>query len=154
VVAVLTRDDITNNPAYDSHYGPVYKDQTIVALDKVRYAGDPVAAIAAARVDIAEEALELIEVDYEELPAVLDQEEALAATAPVLHEKIEIRRHGFADAGDIRPVDGTNICNHFHLSKGDVETGFQESDYIFENVFTSPSAQHSALEPFHSDCFL
>ncbi len=148
VVAVLTRDDITNNPAYDSHYGPVYKDQTIVALDKVRYVGDPVAAIAATRVDIAEEALELIEVDYEELPAVLDQEEALAETAPVLHEKIEIRRQGFADVGGIRPVDGTNICNHFHLSKGDVETGFQESDYIFENVFTSPSAQHSALEPF------
>jgi len=145
VVAVLTRDDIANNPAYDSHYGPIYKDQTIVALDKVRYVGDPVAAIAATRADIAEEALELIEVDYEELPAVLDSEEALAENAPLLHEKIEMRLHGFADVGGIRPVEGTNICNHFHLSKGDVERGFRESDYVFENVFSSPAAQHSIL---------
>ena len=148
VVAVLTRDDVTNNPAYESHYGPIYKDQTIVALDKVRHVGDPVAAVAATRADIAEEALELIEVDYEELPAVLDSEEALVKTAPVLHEKVEVRSHGFADVGGIRPVDGTNICNHFHMSKGDVERGFRESDHIFENVFTAPSAQHSALEPF------
>jgi CO/xanthine dehydrogenase Mo-binding subunit len=147
VAAVLTRDDVLNNPAYDSHYGPIYKDQTIVALDKVRYVGDPVAAVAATRADIAEEALELIEVDYDELPAVFDPEEALAKTAPVLHEKVEMRQHGFADVGGIRPVDGTNICNHFHLSLGDVEKGFRESDHVFENFFSSPAAQHSALEP-------
>ena len=148
VVAVLTRDDVRNNPAYHSHYGPIYQDQTIVALDKVRYVGDPVAAIAATHPEIAEEALEQIEVDYEELPAVLDPEEALAKNAPLLHEKIIRRRQGFADLGDVGPVEGTNICNHFHLCKGDVEKGFRESDYIFENVFTAPAAQHSALEPF------
>ena len=147
VVAVLTRDDVINNPAYESHYGPIYLDQPIVALDKVCYVGDPVAAVAATRVDIAEEALERIEVDYDELPAVFDPEEALASAAPVLHEKVEIRRHGFADVGGIRPVDGTNICNHFHLSLGDIEKGFRESDHVFENLFSSPAAQHSALEP-------
>ena len=66
VAAVLTRDDVTDNSHYDSHYGPVFKDQTIVALDKVRYLGDPVAAVAATRPEIAEEALERIEVGYEE----------------------------------------------------------------------------------------
>ena len=147
VVAVLTREDIVGNPAYDSHYGPIYKDQTIVAIDKVRYVGDPVAAVAATRADIAEEALDRIEVEYDELPAVFDAEESLAEGAPVLHDKVEMRREGFADVGGIRPVDGTNLCNQLHLSKGDVERGFRESDQVFENVFTSPSAQHSSLEP-------
>ena len=148
VIAVLTRDDIVNNTAYDSHYGPVFKDQTIVALDKVRYVGDTVAAVAATRADIAEEAVDLIEVDYDELPAVLDPEAALAEGAPLLHGKIERPRQGFVDLGDVGPVEGTNICNHFYLKHGDVEKGFRESDHIFENVFTSPAAQHSALEPF------
>ena len=147
VAAVLTREDIVNNPAYDSQYGPVYKDQTIVAVDKVRYVGDPVAAVAAERTDVAEEALERIAVEYDELPAVLDPEEALAEGAPVLHDKVEIRREGFADVGGIRPTDGTNLCNQMHLNKGDVERGFRESDHVFENVFTSPSAQHASLEP-------
>ena len=147
VVAILTREDIVDSPAYDSHYGPVYKDQTIVAVDKVRYVGDPVAAVAASRLDIAEEAMDLIEVEYDELPAVFDAEEALAEGAPVLHDKVEMRRDGFADVGGIRPVDGTNLCNQLHLSKGDVERGFRESDHVFENVFTSPAAQHSSLEP-------
>lgn len=148
VVAVLTRDDVINNPAYDSHYGPVFKDQTIVALDKVRYVGDPVVAVAATRVDIAEEALELIEVDYEELPAVMDAEAALAKNAPLLHEKIEKPRQGFADLEGIAPIEGTNICLHYQVRHGDVERGFRESDHIFETVFTSPAAQHAALEPF------
>lgn len=148
VVTVLTRDDVIGNPAYDSHYGPVFKDQTIVALEKVRYAGDPVAAVAAIRPDIAEEALDLIEVDYEELPAVMDPEAALAKDAPLLHGKIERPRQGFVDLGDVGPQEGTNICNHFYLAKGDVEKGFRESDHVFENVFSSPAAQHSALEPF------
>ncbi len=148
VVAVLTRDDVIGNQAYDSHYGPILKDQTIVALDKVRYVGDPVAAVAATSPYVAEEAMELIEVDYDELPAVLDSEEALAENAPLLHEKIQKPRQGFADLSDVGHVEGTNICNHFHLSKGDVEKGFRESDHIFEHVFTSPAAQHAALESF------
>ncbi len=148
VVAVLTRDDVIGSPHYNSHYGPVLLDQTIVALDKVRYIGDPVAAIAATRPDIAEEALELIEVDYQELPAVLDPEEALAGGAPLLHQKIQRPKQGFADLADVGPVEGTNICNHFHLEKGDVEKGFEESDFTFEDVFSCPATQHAALESF------
>ena len=77
VVAVLTRDDILHDEGIEPYYGPVFKDQTIVAVEKVRHVGDPVAAVAALSVDAAEEALRLIEVDYEELPAVLDVHQAL-----------------------------------------------------------------------------
>ncbi|MCH6570301.1 MAG: molybdopterin-dependent oxidoreductase, partial [Acidobacteria bacterium] len=146
VVAVLTRDDVIGNPRYHSHYGPVLKDQPIVALDRVRYVGDPVAAVAATGPEVAEEALELIAVDYEELPEVTDPEEALAEDAPLLHEKMELPRQGFVDLRDVAPQEGTNICNRFQLKKGDVEKGFAESDHVFEDVFNSPATQHAALE--------
>ena len=150
VRAILTRDDVIDNPCYDSHYGPVLLDQTIVALDKVRYVGDPVAAVAADTPEVAEEAVELIDVEYEALTPVLDAEQALAEGAPLLHTNIKRPPQGFADLQDVGPVEGTNICNHFHLEKGDVETGFAQSDLIFENVFSSPATQHAALESFTS----
>src|SRR3989338_3142924 len=146
VLAVLTRDDIIKDQGIDPYYGPVFKDQTIVAVEKVRHVGDPVAAVAALDLDAAEEALRLIEVDYEELPAVLDVHEALKKGAPLLHESIRLPESGFADLAEIRPVEGTNICTHFKLRKGDVEKGFAESDYIFEDTFTLPTTQHGFLE--------
>ena len=82
VVAVLTRDDMKGMSAY---FGPVVKDQPVVALDRVRYVGEVIAAVAAEGRDIAEEALELIEVDYEPLPAVFDPLQAMKPEAPVLH---------------------------------------------------------------------
>ena len=146
VVAVLTRDDILKDQGIDPYYGPVFKDQTIVAVEKVRHVGDPVAAVAALELDTAEEALRLIEVDYQELPAVLDVHDALKKGAPLLHESIRLPESGFADLAEIRPVEGTNICTHFKLRKGDVEKGFAESDYIFEDTFTLPTTQHGFLE--------
>ena len=77
VMAVLTRDDILHDEGIEPFYGPVFKDQTIVATEKVRHVGDPVAAVAALTIDAAEAALKLIEVDYEELPAVLNIDDAL-----------------------------------------------------------------------------
>ena len=82
VVAVLTRDDLKGKNAY---FGPVVKDQPVVAIDRVRYAGEVTAAVAAEERDIAEEALDLIEVDCEPLPAVYDLLEAMKPEAPVLH---------------------------------------------------------------------
>ena len=75
VVTVLTRDDILQDQGIEPYYGPVFKDQTIVAVEKVRHVGDPVAAVAALDADAAEEALRLIAVEYEELPAILDPED-------------------------------------------------------------------------------
>ncbi|MBI2357410.1 MAG: molybdopterin-dependent oxidoreductase, partial [Deltaproteobacteria bacterium] len=147
VIAVLTRDDILHDQGIDPYYGPVFKDQTIVAVDKVRHVGDPVAAVAALTPGAAEAALERIEVEYEELPAVTDVAAAVAKGAPLLHESIRIPERGFADLAELKPVEGTNICTHFKLVKGDIEKGFAESDYIFEDTFTLPTTQHCALEP-------
>ncbi len=150
VITTLTRDDIVDNPRYDCYYGPVMKDQSIVAVDKVHHVGDIVAAVAAASPEIAEQALELIEVDYEELPAVLDPEEALSEEAPVLHEKMRMPENGFEDLKDVHFKENTNLSNHVHLKKGDVEKGFAEADHIFEDFFTTPSTHHAALESFTS----
>ena len=146
VVAVITRDDILHDEGIEPFYGPVFKDQTIVAVEKVRHVGDPVAAVAALTVDAAEEALGLIEIDYEELPSVLDVSAALDAKATLVHDSVKLPASGFADLAEIKPVDGTNICTHFKLQRGDIEKGFAEADRVFEDTFTLPATQHSFLE--------
>ncbi|HYY26278.1 MAG TPA: xanthine dehydrogenase family protein molybdopterin-binding subunit, partial [Candidatus Udaeobacter sp.] len=146
VVAVITRDDILHDQGIEPYYGPVFKDQTIVAAEKVRHVGDPVAAVAALNIDIADEALGLIDVEYEELPAILDVHEALKPGATLVHESIKLPASGFADLAEIKPVEGTNVCTHFKLNRGDVQKGFAESDHIFEDIFTLPATQHSFLE--------
>ncbi|MBM4260180.1 MAG: xanthine dehydrogenase family protein molybdopterin-binding subunit [Deltaproteobacteria bacterium] len=146
VVAVITRDDILQDQGIEPFYGPVFKDQTIVATEKVRHVGDPVAAVAALTADAADEALRLIEVDYEELPAVLNVQDALKSGATLVHESVKLPSSGFADLAEIKPIDGTNICTHFKLDRGDIKRGFAESDQIFEDTFTLPATQHSFLE--------
>jgi CO/xanthine dehydrogenase Mo-binding subunit len=146
VLAVLTRDDILHDEGVEPYYGPVFKDQTIVAVEKVRHVGDPVAAVAALTLDAAEEALRLIEVEYEELPAVLDVHESLKPGAMLVHESIKMPSSGFADLAELKPVEGTNVCTHFKLDRGDIEKGFAEADHIFEDTFTLPATQHSFLE--------
>jgi len=150
VVTVLTGKDVVDNPRYQTYYGPVVKDQTIVAVDRVRFVGDPVAAVAATHPEIAEEALELIEVDYKEIPSVLDPEDAAKEDAPLIHRNVRWPKEGFVDLDDVKVLEGTNICNHVHIKKGDVEKGFEESDYIFEDLFTAPPTQHATLESFTS----
>ncbi|HEX2930691.1 MAG TPA: hypothetical protein VHV54_13295, partial [Candidatus Binatia bacterium] len=83
VVATLTRDDIQG---FNYKYGATYKDQSIVAVDKVRYVGDPVAAVLADDAATAEAALDLFEVEYDELPKVTNIEEATVAGAIQVHE--------------------------------------------------------------------
>jgi CO/xanthine dehydrogenase Mo-binding subunit len=146
VVAVLTRDDILHDIGIEPYYGPVFKDQTIVATEKVRHVGDPVAAVAALTVDAAEEALRLIEVDYEELPAVLNVQDAIKQNATLVHETVRIPESGFADLAELKPVEGTNVCTHFKLNRGDINKGLAEADHIFEDTFTLPATQHSFLE--------
>jgi carbon-monoxide dehydrogenase large subunit len=146
VVAVLTRDDILHDQGIEPYYGPVFKDQTIVATEKVRHTGDPVAAVAALTVDAAEAAIASIQVDYEQLPAVLDVQEALKADAMLVHDSVKLPESGFADLAELKPVEGTNLCTHFKLNRGNIEKGFAEADHIFEDIFTLPATQHSFLE--------
>jgi CO/xanthine dehydrogenase Mo-binding subunit len=146
VLAVITRDDILHDQGIEPYYGPVFKDQTIVAVEKVRHVGDSVAAVAALSSHAAEEALRLIDVEYDELPAVLDVQQALKPGGTLVHESVRIPESGFADLAELKPIEGTNICTHFRLNRGDIQKGFAESDHIFEDTFTLPATQHCFLE--------
>jgi len=146
VVAVLTRNDLVDQDELFPYFGPVIRDQGVVAIDKVRFVGDPVAAVAAIDEDTAREALDLIEVEYQELAAVFDAEEALQPGAPILHERFPAISSGFADV-ILHLDEGTNRCNHFKLRKGDVEEGFKQADLVLEDVFRCPPVQHVPLEP-------
>jgi CO/xanthine dehydrogenase Mo-binding subunit len=147
VIAVLSRNDLIDNPAFYPYFGQVIRDEPIVAFDKVRFAGDPVAAVAAVDDDAAEAALAAIEVDYEELPGVFDPEEALEPGAPILHETWPEQRGAVYADIVLNTAEGSNRLNHFKLRKGDVDSGFQEAAHIFEHTFRSPPVQHVPLEP-------
>lgn len=145
VVAVITGAEIAARSDVRPRFGPVFRDQPILAIDKVCYVGEPVVAVAAIDRDTAQAAVDLIEVEYEHLPAVFDFDDALAPDAPLIHPE---PREGGATFADII-VDssaGANVCNRFKLRKGDIEAGFAEADHIFEDTFTSPAVQHVPLE--------
>jgi CO/xanthine dehydrogenase Mo-binding subunit len=139
IAVVLTGRDLLERPDIEPFFGAVYRDQPILATDKVRFVGDPVAAVAAHDIDAAREAISLIDVEYEELPAVFDLDAALADGAVILHEQPQ-------QAPGVRQRPGTNICGTFRLRKGDIDAGFGEADEIFEDTFTSPPLQHVPLE--------
>ncbi len=145
VHAVLTGPELAARDDIFPYFGPIFRDQGVLATDKVRFVGDPVAAVAAIDIDVAQAALDLIEVEYEELPAVFGVDEALEPGAPIVHD--EPRRLGQTFADIIVSAEAnSNVCNHFKLRKGDVERGFAEADHVFEDVFTSPPVQHVPLE--------
>ena len=102
-----------------------------MAKEKVRFVGDPVAAVAAVDEDIADEALSFIEVEYEELPAVFDPEEALKPDAPLVHEPRPQLQPAFAGLIS-KPAGAGNVCSLFKLRRGDVDLGFAEADFVFE----------------------
>jgi 4-hydroxybenzoyl-CoA reductase subunit alpha len=129
VRAVITGKDIPPNRYSWFPSLPHTMDDCALAIDKVRFIGDEVAAVAAIDEDIAEEALELIEVEYEELPAVFDPEEAMSPGAPRIHQGIE-----------------NNILIPLLLNFGDAERGFAESDYVREDRFQTQPVQQCPLE--------
>lgn len=130
VVAILTAEDFNRPGAPRLFYGVDRKDQPVVARDRVRYVGEPVAAIAAETPEAAEEAAQAIEVEYEELPAVFDPLTAAKPEAPRVHEDCP-----------------GNVFLHTRLRHGDLEAGFAAADLIVEETYTTPPACHAALEP-------
>ncbi len=143
VLAVLTGADLAD---IDPFYGPAFKDQPILAIDKIRYAGEPVAAVIAETEAIAAEASSLLDVEIEELPAVTTIEAALAEGAPTLHESFRSSGH-FRDLASLKPVPEKNLCQHSHYERGDVDKAFVEADVIVEETFTVPTVFHYAMEP-------
>ncbi|MBM4261481.1 MAG: xanthine dehydrogenase family protein molybdopterin-binding subunit [Deltaproteobacteria bacterium] len=144
VLAVITRDDQRGI----AMFGAAYKDQTIVAVDKVRYVGDPVAAVAAIDEATAEAALAEIEVEYEGLPAVTSIEGALAPGAVLVHESSSSGGELMGQHYETpKEFAGSNLCYRFSYNKGDVEDGFKKSDHVFEDTFTFQRVQHFSMEP-------
>ena len=130
VKLVVTGEDTPKIKYGNWRLFPDTQDEYPLAVDKVRFIGDEVAAVAAIDRDTAEEALGLIEVEYEELPAVFDVDSSVQPGAPVIH--------------DYCP---TNISVNRKIKYGDVEKGFSECDYIREDTFTVHSVSHAYLEP-------
>src|SRR5439155_22692643 len=109
----------------------------------------PVAAVAAVDRDTAEEALDLIDVEIEELPAVFDVQAALRPDAPLISERL-VPAGTFADliellGGEDVPAT-SNACFHYKLRRGDVEAGLRQADRVFEHTFSNPPTQHADLE--------
>jgi CO/xanthine dehydrogenase Mo-binding subunit len=139
VKAIITAQDI--NPR---RVGKGIKDVPNLARDKVLFIGDKVAAVAAIDDDVAEEALSLIDVEYEELPAVFDPLEAMKPDAPLLHpdyasyEIAELR----AKATGLR-----NVQSVLRASKGDIQQGFAAADIVFEHTFRTQLVHQGYIEP-------
>jgi CO/xanthine dehydrogenase Mo-binding subunit len=141
VHAVLTGRDIG-----EVRFGRRLLDRPVLAVDRVRFAGERVAAVAAATPRAAEQALERIEVDYDELPAVLDPEAALAPDATILHERAA--EYAFL-GGTRRPVPHPNLQGHRVVAKGDpdIERALERADRVFEHELSTPRQHQGYIEP-------
>jgi CO/xanthine dehydrogenase Mo-binding subunit len=137
VKAIATGED---TPGYIGLY---LQDRHILCRDRVRYVGDPVAVVAAVSEQIAEQALDLIEVDYEPLPGVFDPEYGVSPEAPLLHPNLG----DYEVANFIFPKPDTNIANHFRIRKGDVEATWAQCAAIVERTYRIPQVQHVPIEP-------
>ncbi|TDD48110.1 xanthine dehydrogenase family protein molybdopterin-binding subunit [Saccharopolyspora elongata] len=131
VVTVLTARDVPRNRLVEhatGGLGELTVAMPVLADDRVRYAGEPIALIAAASQQIADEAAELVDVDYEELPGVFDPEAALADDAPRVH-------------------DEGNVLINWHIRRGDVEAALAAADVVVEGEYRSQRVEHAYLEP-------
>jgi CO/xanthine dehydrogenase Mo-binding subunit len=137
----LTPEDVADL----GRYGCQARDQRVLA-DVARYAGDVVAAVAAPTREQARAAVGLIDVRYEELPAVFDAVEAVAPGTVLLHPETAASADEAVSIG-VRPLAGTNVCHRFRLISGDVAAGFAEADVVVEEAFRTPSAAHVPMEP-------
>jgi CO/xanthine dehydrogenase Mo-binding subunit len=136
VRAVVTGED------YPGYIGLYLRDRFIFCRDRVRYLGDPVAGVAAVSEEIAEQALDLIEVEYEALPGVFDPEWGAKPDAPLLHPDLS----QYEVANFIFPEPGMNISNHFRIRKGDVDAVWPACAAVVEHKYTIPHVQHVPIE--------
>src|SRR5580658_1635708 len=147
VYRVVTSEDVIKVIPHP-YYGPAFHDQPILAIGKVHYVGEPVAVVLAEDPHVAEAAAALIEVDYEELPAVFDEVEA-HENKIVVHD--ELKPAGtFADLKHLKGVKGTNIALDFQLRTGDVDAAFASAAHVFAHEFRTQKVLHLPFEPFVS----
>ena len=135
---------ITGNDVKGCLIGKQIRDMPALCWDKVRFIGDRVAAVAAETIDAAEEALSLIDVDYQELPAVFDPLEAMQPDAPRLHEDVAV--YGGAPK-DLLALDLPNGLTRLAWRKGNVEQAMDQADVVLEHTFRIPARHQGYLEP-------
>ena len=116
-------------------------DMPVLCTDRVRYVGDPVAAVAAETLEAADEALQLIEVEYDELPAIFDPQVAIAPEAPLLHP----HRSDYTGAPEVPPI--SNVQGFNLIEKGNIEDGFRQAELVFEHTFRTPASHQGYIEP-------
>jgi CO/xanthine dehydrogenase Mo-binding subunit len=136
VAAVITGADLPQ-----VLFGTMIKDETVLAIDKVRCVGEPVAAVAAVDRRTAQRALELIGVEYEELPSVLDPLDALKPDAPIIHEDL---------ARYVRIFDARasgNVLSEQEIAEGDVADAWAQCDVVVDGDYTTQAQAHAYLEP-------
>ncbi|MCX8095616.1 MAG: molybdopterin-dependent oxidoreductase [Caldisericia bacterium] len=136
VVKVVTGKD------FPYKFGLYMKDRYIFAQDRVRFVGEQVAAVVARDPKIAQKAAKLVKVEYEPLPAVFDPLEAIKEGAPIIHPELGQYTH----VPWFFPKGGSNIAHHRKVRKGDIEKGFKEADYVFEDTYKIPRYAHCCME--------
>ncbi len=147
VYRVVTGEDI-RKLIPEPYYGPAFHDQPILALEKVHYVGEPVAVVLASDPHVAEEAAHLIVAEYDELPAVYDEVEAMTSKA-IVHE--ELKPAGtFPDLKHVKGRKHTNVALDFHLRRGDAGGAMKAAEQVFEHRFRTQQVMHTPLEPLVS----
>ena len=147
VFAVFTSDDVRRvipNP----YYGPAFHDQPILAIDKVRHIGEPMAVVLAEDSHVAEEAARLIVAQFDELPAVMDEVEAVTSKT-IVHDVLK-PAGTFPDLKHLEGRKGTNVALDFQLRRGDAKKAFVEAAHVFEHTFRTQQVTHTPLEPMVS----
>ncbi len=141
VVCALTASDLAD---IDPYWGHAIRDRPVVAVDRVRFAGEPVAAVAAEDEATATAALDRIVVDYEELPVLGTIADALADDAPQINEG-PLRPGLFHGLGELKPAEG-NVCYRYRIDRGEIEAVFAHAEHVVEGEYTFPAVYQYAME--------
>jgi CO/xanthine dehydrogenase Mo-binding subunit len=144
---VVTGEDV-KTLVPEPYYGPAFHDQPVLALDKVRYVGEPVAVVLASDPHVAEEAAALISAEYDELPAVFDEVEAVSSKA-IVHEALK-PAGTFPDLKHLKGKKNTNVALDFRLRRGDAAGAMAQAHRVFEHRFRTQQVMHTPLEPLVS----
>lgn len=143
VYAIITGKDVP------VHMGILLEDRPVLAIDKVRYYGEPVAIVVASNERIAENACELIEIEYKKLPVINDVRDAIKPNAFKIHQNL---MEYVKVVEDVFPEEDSNIASCYKIRKGNINTAFSESDVIVEKTFSLKKTDHIAMELRVSDC--
>lgn len=146
VLGVFSGQDLTPQLCATTHWGLYFNDRPVIATEIARYAGEPVAVVIAESEAIAEDAIELIDIDYEVLPFVTEGKAALEADAPLVHENFDVL-NDFYFRGGPKPVEGTNICHLYDYEQGKVDEAFENASRVLEDDYVFPGIYHYAMEP-------